>query len=100
MAGWANSFDAFQDLDLHAVDHSEGPADRADVATVPPGLIAHHGVPEPVDQLGRGEVISQEIQVPWNDRQAMEGKAGASADGPPAAPDNGQFAQRHTPRRC
>jgi hypothetical protein len=45
-------------------------------------------------------VISQEIQVPGIDRQSMEGEGGASADSPPATPDNGQLAQGCTPRRC
>jgi hypothetical protein len=45
-------------------------------------------------------VINQEIQVPRIDRQSMQGEAGASADSPPATPDNGQLAQGTTPRWC
>lgn len=100
VARWAYSLYALQDLDLDAVDHGEGPADGAHVATVPAGLVAHHGAAQPVDQLGRGYVISQEIQVPGIDRQPMQGEGGASADSPPATPDNGQLAQGRTPRWC
>jgi hypothetical protein len=91
---------ALQDLDLDAVDHGEGPADGAHVATIPAGLVAHHGAAQPVDQLGRGYVINQEIQVPGIDRQSMEGEGGASADSPPAISNNGQLAQGGTPRWC
>jgi hypothetical protein len=100
IARWAYGLYALQDLDLDAVDHGEGPADGAHVTTIPAGLVAHHGAPQPVDQLGRGYVISQEIQVPGIDRQSMEGQAGASADSPPAIPNKGQLAQRRTPRWC
>jgi hypothetical protein len=89
---------ALQDLDLDAVDHGEDPADSAHVATIPAGFVAHHGAPQPVDQLGRGYVISQEIQVPGIDWQSMQGEGGASADNPPATPDNGQLTQGRTPR--
>jgi hypothetical protein len=54
IARWADSLYALQDLDLDAVDHGECPADGAHVATIPAGLVAHHGAPQPVDQLGRG----------------------------------------------
>ena len=91
---------ALQDLDIDAVDHGEGTADGAHVATIPAGLVAHHGAAQPVDQLGRGYVINQEIQVPRIDRQSMEGEGGASADSPPATSNNGQLAQGHTPRWC
>src|ERR1039457_1594596 len=80
VAHWAYSLYALQDLDLDAVDHSEGSADGAHVATIPAGLVAHHGAAQPFDQLGRGYVINQEIQVPRIDRQSMEGEGGASAD--------------------
>jgi hypothetical protein len=53
-----------------------------------------------VNQLGRGYVISQEIQVSGIDRQSMEGEAGASADSPPATSDNGQLTEGRTPRWC
>jgi hypothetical protein len=96
----AYSLDALQDLDLDAVDHGEGPADGAYVAAIPAGLVAHYGAAQPVDQLGRGYVINQEIQVSGIDRQSMEGEAGASADSPPATPDNGQLTQGRTPRWC
>jgi hypothetical protein len=51
---WAYSLYAFQDLDLDAVDHGEGPAGGAHVAAIPAGLVAQHGAPQPIDQLGRG----------------------------------------------
>jgi hypothetical protein len=100
IARWAYSLYALQDLNLDAVDHGEGPADGAHVATIPAGLVAHHGSPQPVGQLGRGYVINQEIQVPGIDRQSMEGEGGASADSPPATPDNGQLPEGRTPRWC
>lgn len=100
VARWAYSLYALQDLDLDAVDHGEGPADGAHVATIPAGLVAHHGAPQPVDQLGRGYVINQEIQVSGIDRQSMEGEGGASADCPPATSNNGQLAQGRMPRWC
>ena len=100
VARWAHSLYALQDLDLNAVDHGEGPADGAHVATIPAGLVAHHGAPQPVDQLGRGYVINQEIQVSGIDRQSMEGEGGASADSPSAPSNNGQLAQGRTPRWC
>jgi len=100
VAQWAYSLYALQDLDLDAVDHGEGPADGAYVATIPAGLVAHHGAAQPVDQLSRGYVINQEIQVPRIDRQSMEGEGGASADSPSAMSHNGQLAQDRTPRRC
>jgi hypothetical protein len=68
VARWAYSLYALQYLDLDAVDHGERSTDGAHVATIPAGLVAHHGAPQPVDQLGRGYVISQEIQVPGIDR--------------------------------
>ena len=95
---WAYSLYALQDLDLDAVDHGEGPADGAHVAAIPAGLVAHHGALQPVNQLGHGYVINQEIQVPGFDWQSMEGEAGASADSPPATSNNGQLAQGRTPR--
>ena len=55
---WAYSLYALQDLDLDAVDHGEDPADGAYVATIPAGLVAHHGAAQPVDQLGSGYVIN------------------------------------------
>jgi hypothetical protein len=100
VAHWAYSLYALQDLDLDAVDHGEGSADGAHVATIPAGLVAHHGAAQPFDQLGRGYVINQEIQVPRIDRQSMEGEGGASADSPPATSNNGQLAQGRTPRWC
>ncbi len=100
VARWAYGLYALQDLDLDAVDHGEGPADGAHVATIPAGLVAHHGAAQPADQLGRGYVINQEIQVPGIDRQSMEGEGGASADSPPATSNNGQLAQGRTPRWC
>lgn len=100
IACWAYSLCALQDLDLDAVDHGEDPAGGAYVAAIPAGLVAHHGSPQPVGQLGRGYVISQEIQVSGIDRQSMEGEGGASADSPPATSDNGQLAEGRTPRRC
>lgn len=100
VARWAYSLYALQDLDLDAVDHGEDPADGAHVATIPAGLVAHHGAPQPVDQLGRGYVINQEIQVPGINRQSMESEGGASADSPPATSNNGQLAQGRTPRWC
>jgi hypothetical protein len=100
IAGWAYGLHAFQDLDLDALDHGEGPADGADVAAIPSGLVAHYGFAQPVDQLGRGCVISQEIQVCGIDRQSMEGEGSASADSPPAASDNGQLAKGRTPCWC
>ena len=100
VARWAYSLYALQDLDLDAVDHGEGPADGTHVATIPAGLVAHHGAPQPVDQLGRGYVINQEIQVPRIDRQSMEGEGGASADSPAATSNNGQLAQGRKPRWC
>ena len=98
VACWAYSLYAFQDLDLDAVDHGEDPADSAYVAAIPAGLVAHHGSPQPVGQLGRGYVINQEIQVSGIDRQSMEGEGGASADSPPATLNSGQLAQGRTPR--
>jgi len=98
VARWAYSLYALQDLDLDAVDHCESPADGTHVATIPADLVAHHGAAQPIDQLGRGYVISQEIQVPRIDRQSMEGEGGTSADSPPATSDNGQLAQGRTPR--
>ena len=73
VAHWAYSLYALQDLDLDAVDHGEGPADGAHVATIPAGLVAHHGAAQPVNQLGRRYVINQEIQVPGIDRQSVQG---------------------------
>jgi hypothetical protein len=99
VARWAYRLYALQNLDPDAADQGEGPADGAHIATIPAGLVAHHGAPQPGDQLGRGYMISQEIQVPGLDRQSMEGEGGASADSPPATPDNGQLAQGLTPRR-
>ncbi len=96
----ACSLDALQDLNLDALDHGEGPAHGAHVATIPAGLVAHHGAAQPVDQLGRGYVINQDIQVPRIDRQSMEGEGRASADSPPATSNNGQLAQGYTPRWC
>lgn len=98
VACWAYSLYALQDLDLDAVDHGEGPAGGAHVATIPARFVAHHGVPQPVDQLGRGYVINQEIQVPGIDGQSMEGEGGAPTDSPPATSNNGQLAQGRTPR--
>jgi hypothetical protein len=100
VACWAYGLYALQDLDLDAVDYGEDPADGAHVATIPAGLVAHHGTPQPAGQLVRGYVISQEIQVPGIDRQSMEGEGGASADSPPATPDNGQLAEGRAPRWC
>jgi len=100
VARWAYGLNALQDLDPDAVDHGEGPADGANVSPIPACLVAHHRAPQPVDQLGRGHVINQEIQVPGIDRQSMQGQGGASADSPPAAPDNGQLTQGRTPRWC
>ena len=73
VAHWAYSLYALQDLDLDAVDHGEGPPDGTHVATIPAGLVAHHRIAQPVDHLGRGCVIDQEIQVPRIDRQSMQG---------------------------
>jgi hypothetical protein len=100
VARWADSLYSLQDLDLDAVDHGEGPADGAHVATIPAALVAHHGAAQSVDQLGRCHVIDQEIQVPAIDRQPMEGEAGASANSPPATSNKGQLAQSRTPRWC
>ena len=58
VAHGAYSLYALQDLDLDAVDHGEGPADGAYVATIPAGLVAHHRAAQPVDQLGSGYVIN------------------------------------------
>jgi len=100
IARWAYSLYSLQDLDLDAVDHGEDPADGAHVATIPAALVAHHGAAQPVDQLRRGQVINEEIQVPGIDRQPMEGEAGASANSPPATSNKGQLAQGRTPRWC
>lgn len=43
----------------------------AHVARITAGLVAHHGTAQPVDQLGRGYVINQEIQVPGIDRHGL-----------------------------
>jgi hypothetical protein len=59
----AYSLHALQDLDIDAVDHSESPADGAHVATIPASLVAHHRAAQAADQLGRGYVINQKIQV-------------------------------------
>jgi len=56
------------------VHHGEGSSGGAHVAAIPAGLIAHNGASQPVDQLGRGYVINQEIQVSGIDRQSMEGE--------------------------
>ena len=82
IARWAYSLYALQDLDLDAVDHGEDPADGAYVATIPAGLVARHGSPQPVGQLGRGYVINQEIQVSGIDRQSMKREGSTSADSP------------------
>jgi hypothetical protein len=54
IARWAYSLYALQDLNFDVVDYGEDPADGAYVATIPVGLVAHHGSPQPVDQLGCG----------------------------------------------
>lgn len=100
IARWAHSLYALQDLDFDAVDYGEGPADSAHVATIPAELVAHDRAAQPFDQLGRGDVINKEIQVPGIDRQSMEGEGGTSADNPPATSNHGQLAQDRTPRRC
>jgi hypothetical protein len=58
VARCAYSLYSLQDLDLDAVDHGEGPADGAHVATIPAGLVAHHGAAQPVYQFGRGYVTT------------------------------------------
>lgn len=73
VARWAYRLCALQDLHLDAVDHGEGPADGTHVAAIPAGLVADHRIAQAVDQLGRGYVINQEIQVPGIDRQPMQG---------------------------
>jgi len=98
LARRAHSLYALQDLDLDAVHHGQGPADGAHVATIPARLVAHHGTAQPVDQLVRGYMINQEIQVSRIDRQSMEGERSASTDRPPATSNNGQLAQGRTPR--
>lgn len=60
----ADSLYALQDLDLDAVDHGEGPADSAHATTIPAGLVTHHGVSQPVDQLGRGYVTTRRSKSP------------------------------------
>jgi len=94
----AYSLYALQDLDLDAADRGEDPADGAHITTIPAGLVTHHGSPQAVDQLGRGYMINQEIQVPGIDRQAMQGETGASPDSPPATSHDGQLTQGRTPR--
>jgi hypothetical protein len=70
---WAYRPYALQDLHLDAVDHGEDPADGTHVAAIPAGLVADHRIAQSADQLGRGYVIDQEIQVPGIDRQSMQG---------------------------
>ena len=73
VARWAYSLHALQDLHLDAVDHGEGPPDSTHVAAIPAGLVADHRIAQSVNQLGRGCVIDQEIQVLGIDRQSMQG---------------------------
>ena len=62
VARWAYSLYALQDLDLDAVDHSEGPADGTHVATIPAGLVAHHSalLMDLVDAVSRGAAGADE----------------------------------------
>lgn len=73
VARWAYSLYALQDLHLDAMDHGQGPPGGTHVATIPAGLVADDRIAQSVDQLGRGRVIDQEIQVPGIDRQSMQG---------------------------
>jgi len=95
----ADSLDPNQDLELNASYHSKDPARRTHVTTIPGSLIHHDGVLKPVNQLGDGHLIGEDIDISGVYWQPVQGERGAPAHGPLPVPDSGEPLKRPTPCR-
>jgi hypothetical protein len=95
----ADSLDPNQDLELNAFHHSKDSTRGTHVTTIPGCLVHHDGVLKPVNQLGDGYLIGEDIDISGVYWQPMQGERGAPAHGPLPVPDSGEPLKRPTPCR-
>ena len=88
-----------KDLELNAFHHSKDSTRGTHVTTIPGCLIHHDGALKPVNQLGDGCLIGEDIDISGVYWKPMQGERGAPAHGPLPVPDSGEPLNRPAPCR-